>query len=441
MYSLTTNGRLRLRQHSGQLHAWDSAKRFVVILAGTQGGKTSWLPWWLWREIRQTADTAGGNDYLAVTASYDLFKLKFLPAIREVFEHMFRIGRYWSGDRVLELIDPTTQRYWANRVDDPMWGRIILRSAESPGGLESATAKAAIFDEAGQKSVTIDTYWAIRRRLSLHQGRMCIGTTLYDLGWLKDELYDPWERAQRQHAEIDVIQFDSTDNPSFPVAEYEAARQSMPAWKFDMLYRGRYTRPAGLIYDCFDEIADVIEPFPIPADWPRFLGLDFGGVNTCGVFFAQEPDSQTYYCYREYLDGGKTAAGHAAALLAGEPGRPTCFGGAKSEGQWRQEFLAGGLPVNVPTVADVEVGIDRVYGMHKRHRVKVFKTCRGYLKQKRSYRRTVDARGEPTESIEDKHLFHYLDAERYIMSYLADTAGLHAVMASYRQRRESREAA
>lgn len=389
------------------------------MLAGTQGGKTSFLPWWLRREMSRTADSAGQNDYLAVTASYDLFKLKFLPAIREIFEHMLGIGRYWSGNRVLELIDPTTQCYWANQVDDPMWGRIILRSAESPGGLESATARAAIFDEAGQKSVTIDTYWALRRRLSLHQGRLCIGTTIYDLSWMKDEFYDPWERANRQHPEIDIIQFDSIENPSFPEEEYEAARERLPAWKFDMLYRGRYSRPAGLIYDCFDELADVIEPFAIPADWSRYLGLDFGGVNTCGVFFAQEPNSRNVYLYREYLAGSKTAADHTADLLTGEPGRPICFGGAKSEGQWRQEFLASGLPVNLPPVAAVEVGIDRVYGMHKQHRIKVFSSCRGYLRQKRIYRRQVDARGEPTEKIEDKSSSHYMDAERYIMSYLA----------------------
>ena len=29
----------------------------------------------------------------------------------------------------------------------------------------------------------------------------------------------------------------------------------------------------------------------IPPEWPRFLGLDFGGVNTAGIFFAQERDA------------------------------------------------------------------------------------------------------------------------------------------------------
>jgi hypothetical protein len=79
-----------------------------------------------------------------------------------------------------------------------------------------------------------------------------------------------------------------------------------------------------MIYDAFDDGLNVCPRFAIPPDWPRYLGLDFGGVNTAGVFLAEEPHSRPprYYAYREYLAGGKTAAGHAAALLQSEPCRP-----------------------------------------------------------------------------------------------------------------------
>jgi hypothetical protein len=131
--------KLILPFHKGQAKAWRSEKRFIFVLAGTQSGKTSWLPFWLEREIRQTASPTGGNDYIATTASYDLFKLKFLPEIRSIFEHVLRIGRYWSGERVIELKDPA-KGFWANAMTR-MYGRIILRSAASPGGLESQPLK------------------------------------------------------------------------------------------------------------------------------------------------------------------------------------------------------------------------------------------------------------------------------------------------------------
>lgn len=415
-------GTLTLNLHPGQAQAWRSQRRIIAVLAGTQSGKTSFLPFWLWREIGKR----GAGDYLAVTGSYDLFKLKFLPTMREVFEHILRCGRYWASDRIIELADPATGQFRAQRADDPMWGRIILRSAESDSGLESSTAKAAILDEAGMDSYQLTTFEAVMRRLSLSLGRVLLGTTLYTLGWLKTQIYDRWRAGDPT---IDVIQFDSTANPAFPHEEMERARATMPLWRFNMQYRGQFERPAGLIYDSFNE-ADVIPPFALPAAWPRHLGLDFGGVHTAGLFLAEEatlPEPR-YYVYREYLAGGRTAEQHAAALLAGEPAIPQCVGGAKSEGQWRDEFRAGGLPVQEPPIRDVALGITRVYGLHAARRIKVFDTCTGYLDQVRSYAYKLDAVGEPTEEIAAKATYHYLDAMRYIGSVLADPPAPHAAL-------------
>jgi hypothetical protein len=427
LYSLA-NESLCLHQHPGQLRAWDSEARIIAILAGTQGGKTSWLPLWLWREIERTADPSGGNDYLALTSSYDLFRLKFLPSMRDWFEHTLGGARYWPSGKILELADPETGRFWAKRVDDRMWGRIILRSAESKGGLESATAKAAIWDEAGQDVCTEDTYEAVRRRLLLHRGRLCLGTTLYNLGWLKAQIYDPWANAIRnggRHPEIDVIQFNSAENPEFPREEYEAAESRMPKWKFDMQYRGLFTRPAGLIYDCFDEALHVIPPFAIPPEWRRYSGWDFGGINTASIFCAEDPESKILYLYRDYKASARTAIEHAYYALEPEQfAVPFCVGGSASESQWRNEFRKGGevngrrisLPMGESPVTSVEVGIDRVYGTIKRGGLRIFSTAQGVIGDLRSYRRKIDDQGNPTLTIEQKATYHYADALRYLLS-------------------------
>jgi hypothetical protein len=56
-------GELSFRFHRGQMRAWKSAKRFVVVLAGTQSGKTSFGPIWLLNEIQNR----GPGDYMVVT--------------------------------------------------------------------------------------------------------------------------------------------------------------------------------------------------------------------------------------------------------------------------------------------------------------------------------------------------------------------------------------
>lgn len=412
LYSVN-EGTLEFNFHDGQQRAWDSLSRFIVILAGTQGGKTSWLPWWLYREVGK----CGSGDYLAVTATYDLFKLKFLPALREVFEHVTEWGRYWASDRIIELRNPATWRFQANRADDPMWGRIILRSAESSGGLESSSALGAILDEAGMASFQLETWEAVLRRLSLARGRVALGTTIYDLGWLKTQIYDKWEACKRQHPAIDVIQFDSIENPSFPREEYNDRQADMPQWRFDMMYRGLFTRPAGMIYDCFTRGRNTCPRFEIPKHWKRYLGLDFGGVNTAGLFFAEDPRDGRFYGYREYLAGGRTAKEHAVEFLRDEPGIPFTVGGSKSEGQWRNEFSAAGLPVREPDQSDVEVGITRVYGAIKRTDVVLFDDLVQTLAQVNSYARKVDSKGEPTEEIKNKDMYHFLDAGRYVLSW------------------------
>lgn len=149
--------------------------------------------------------------------------------------------------------------------------------------------------------------------------------------------------------------------------------------------------------------------------------MDFGGVNTAGLFYANEPHTENYYLYREYKAGGRTAEDHAKALLKGEPMIPTCVGGSKSEGQWRREFQQGGLPVRSPSISDVEVGIDRVYGAHKRNKIYVFESCKGYLDEKMSYSRELDENDEPTEEIENKNDYHFMDSERYIFGFLLHT--------------------
>jgi hypothetical protein len=184
--------RIRVHLHPGQTKAWDSQRRFVFVIAGTQGGKTSFLPWLLHREIEHCGD----GDYIAATATYDLFKLKLLPEMKRVFCDLLG-WEYSASDRVMTKGER----------------RIILRSANAAGGLESATAKAALLDECGQDDFRLESWEAVQRRLSLSQGRVFAGTTPYNLGWLKTEVFDRWRAGD---TDFDVVQFKNIQNPRFP---------------------------------------------------------------------------------------------------------------------------------------------------------------------------------------------------------------------------------
>jgi len=388
--------KLTLALHPGQTRAHESRKRFVFVIAGTQSGKTSYLPIWLDQEIREK----GEGDYLAVTSTYDLLKMKFLPELQGYFCHLF--GWDYSAS------EKTISRQYKPR----MFTRIICRSADAEGGLESASAKGALFDECGQDGVKVGAWEAIQRRLSLSQGRVLGGTTPYNLGWLKTQIFDRWRDGDK---DIQVIQFKSTMNPSFPLAEYERAQRTLPSWKFEMFYNGNFSRPAGMIYEDFTDLQKM-PAFDIPAAWPRYMGVDFGAVHTAKIWIAQDPESQLYYLYRESLEGNRTTAEHVSNVLKYNEYNLMAWGGAKSETQQRMDWSSEGVHIQEPPIWEVESGINRVIALLKEKRLFVFDTCKGVIDEFGTYSRELDTDGQPTEKIKDKSTYHHLDALRYVAS-------------------------
>ena len=80
--------------HPGQRKAWESTKRFIAIIAGTQSGKTSFGPLWLLREIQ----LKGPGDYMAVGPTMKLAKKKLLPELKRLFVTRTKLFKYLSSE-------------------------------------------------------------------------------------------------------------------------------------------------------------------------------------------------------------------------------------------------------------------------------------------------------------------------------------------------------
>jgi hypothetical protein len=397
------NGKLTLNLNPAQTLAWDAKETWIFLLVGTQGGKTVFGPHWLEREIRNQGSL---GDFLAVTATYPLLRLKMLPEFRLVFESLFNLGIWKESDKVFI----SHEKYHGAEAF-----RVIFGSATNPESIESATAKAAWLDEMGQEQFKRGAWEAVLRRLSIAEGRILGTSTPYGWGWLKTEVYD---KARAGDTTIKVIQADSTINPAFPKSEFDKAKARLPRWRFNLFYRALFEKPAGLIYDAFDEQVCRVPRFNLNKEWPRYVGHDFGPNNTAALWYAQDPSTGYMYLYREYLKGGKSAAEHAIEFkaLSGKENIIKRIGGAAHEEGWRESFRAAGWPITKPRERDVEVGINHVYGWHKANKLFVFDDMLGYLDQKMSYSRKLDDAYEPTKTIQDKSKFHYMDAERYIFT-------------------------
>ncbi len=430
--------------HEAQRLAWISEADIVAFVAGSGGGKTSWAPWWMDREVKRR----GRGDYLAVTASYDLFKVKLLPAYLMVFCDILKTGRYWAVDRIIELRQSPTDKFMAERSQDTMWGRIILRSAQSPGGLESSTAKAVHADEAGQPDFGLDAWRAISRRVYSTGGRVLVTTTLYNLGWLKQQLIDPLvanvktETFAAKQGEIlltsgivgarsvDLIQFDSVVNPSFSKKSWDDAIATMADDEFNMFFRGRVAKLRSLVYDVFDPAVHVCDPIEIPLHWPRYVGIDPFGDRIAATWWAWDHDHMKLHCYREYCEPfGLTTAGHAHNILTLSADEPILgwIGGGPTERQSRTDWEAAGIPLQEPSVTDVWTQIQRAYSLFKTNSILIHSTCEGLISELQSMRRKKLG-DEYTMEIENKGLFHCADSMRYILAQLATPAAQQEII-------------
>lgn len=192
---------------------------------------------------------AGPLDSLVAAPTFQILDKGARPEIESFFGRLLEMG---SGtDRAFAFSEDGHRRLWPGRPIERRV-RIVYGHADNPESLAAMRAGCAWLDEAGQNRFRLDSYREVQTRVSMDKGPILLTTTAYNLGWLKQEVYDPWVESNQDHPEIDVINFRSIDNPAFPPDEYARMARLLPLWLFLMRYDGKFTRPSGLIYDCFD---------------------------------------------------------------------------------------------------------------------------------------------------------------------------------------------
>ena len=79
---------------------------------------------------------------------------------------------------------------------------------------------------------------------------------------------------------------------------------------------GKWTSAEGLVYDGWDDAVNVIDSFPIPKEWVRVWGVDFGFTNPFVLqCWAIDPDGRLYL-YREIYHTRRLVEDHARQILS-----------------------------------------------------------------------------------------------------------------------------
>jgi hypothetical protein len=102
-------------------------------------------------------------------------------------------------------------------------------------------------------------------------------------------------------------------------------------------------------------------------------------------------------------------------------------GGAKSEGQWREEFYQNGLMIEEPEITSVEVGIQRVYSLFACEMLFAFDDLDMFWTDLFTYSYETDAETGavlPELKIIDQNSHHAADALRYLCAMFPEGMGL-----------------
>ncbi len=383
--------------------------RILAAIAGTGAGKTILGYWWLHSRM----EAYPGFTWGLAEPTYKMLDRIILnssdpdrPTLEQYFQMVGHHPGYSKGEGILHTD----------------YGQIYLYTAENPYTMQGAPVRGFWLDEGGQMSLL--AHETALQRASMMEGQELITTTPYNLGWLLTEVVNKAGQG------IAVEQWRSIDRPGFPRESYEFMRQRLPAWRFAMLYDARFEKPAGLIYQTFNESVCVIDRFPIPSSWLVYSGHDFGPDNPAALFTAQDPTTGNLYLFAEYLPGPgvyvheRVEAFKKIVTLPGEEGKPQPktynvikrLGGAPAEEENRQAYNAHGWIISAPKVKRVEPQIDRVAGMHTLNKIFVFRDLYHYLDEKRTFSRKLDESGQPTPEIDNESRFHLMACERYMIS-------------------------
>ncbi len=377
-----------------------SQKPYVALIGGTGSGKTFLLPYLLFYKMCQYP----GEEFIVSAPTREMLKRNPLKTIKQFLDH-YNIA-YELNKADLEL-----------QIEYGL-GTVYFISAETPDRLQGLHPKCIFGDEAGLYSML---WWetAVQRR-ALKQGQIFLLTTPYSMNWLKTEV---WDRAMAGDQDFHIENPISTDNPFYPVAEFERAKEMLPEWKFKMLFLGQFTRPAGLIYEDYELLTDV----RIDDSYFIFGGVDFGFNNPFAVLWIAEKAGE-FIVFEEFKQIGLTLDDIQKVLT-----KRKCVYYADPENKLALESL-GAMGIDIrPAEKNVLDGITYVQMLFKTKQLKIFKECKHVLDEINTYQWEVDRTGQILDKPR-KSNDHLMDCLRYaLVTRNADTGPPVAGLLGFRR--------
>jgi hypothetical protein len=346
----------RFRPHSlKQSELIFSDSDLTIAGTGTQFGKSVAGALWMIRQMHQF--TSKEDNFLILSPTYKILSQSVLPYFLDFARHM---GTYRRADGVFERDGG---------------GFVYFRTETDPDSIVGIPRTRAYWlDEAGK--VSLYFHENILARAASVGARGLYTTSPYSRNWLYKDYIKPFERGMPV-AGVKLIRAASWENPYHSLSKEENLRKmqaSMDPRRFEMLFGGEWGKQSGLVYDCFDDVENVCEPFRLPRGTTFYAGIDWGHTEPFVIVVRAVTPMHEHYQVSEFYKTGMTIPDQIAI--------------ARQKMQtWgiRQFFCGHERPENIllfnqrgiPAIGvpekDIQVGTDLHYELLKTRRYKIFK--------------------------------------------------------------------
>ncbi len=161
-----------------------------------------------------------------------------------------------------------------------------------------------------------------------------------------------------------VVVANTNDNPHLP-PDYIARLETFTGPFYERFVLGRWVGLEGLVYDNFDPLRHIIDPFPLDPAWRRWRAVDFGYQNPFVCLWACEigPDAPApegaLVIYREIYHTRRRVAEHGAHIARLSEGERILATFADHDAAGRAELGAQGVPTT-PANKDLLTGLQTV---------------------------------------------------------------------------------
>lgn len=321
--------------------------------------------------------------------------------------------------------------------------RILFRPLDDEGKAKSLNLCFIWIEEASEVNFNYIVQLQTRLRNHATDRHQMLLSTNPDLGHVRTEFLLKADKIYGSDRPYYVSEEDKNPNIAVHIAAthlniylppdyYDTTAASKPKWWIERYLNASFDFAEGAVYQDFRE--HIVQPFPIPDNWERLGGGDFGiRDHTVLLMGAIDPDTGIVYVYDEYYKNGLTVPQHAAGMkelledfpvgalrsLVGDPsGKRRNINDLTSLFDHYREYGIFFKEGN----NRIEPGIAKVQAYFGLAKLKIFETCQNTIREGMNYKykpQEMDSSKALDEKPMDKDN-HAMDSLRYLVGELPD---------------------